>query len=68
MTKHKCFKCGNIVEEINNYNKVNGIKYYFHTNCIVQKYITLYKKTNIEKDNDKKEDNKKNVKQIVCYL
>lgn len=58
MTKHKCFKCGNIVEEINNYNKVNGIKYYFHTHCITEKYITQYKK----------EDNKKYVKQIVCYL
>jgi len=58
MTKHKCFKCGNIVEEINNYNKVNGIKYYFHNDCITEKYITQYKK----------EDNKKYVKQIVCYL
>jgi hypothetical protein len=60
MTKKICFKCKNIVEEINNYNKINGIKYYFHTNCITEKYIT--------KEPNKEINNKKYVKQIYCYL
>lgn len=58
--KYICYKCGSeTTNKLNFYKDSNNKKYYYHSDCILSKYITS-EKNNIT--------NNKYVKNIICYI